>query len=123
MPAHLLTEGLQCPCFAGLPAPLDELNNRHPLAMAKGAQHQPKPGGGFSLALAGEHQHQPLLLVAFLHPLLLHLLAPLHPFAVTGVVGFGGELAPHAQLCGGLIEVVRAHGGRGVVGFIEAALR
>lgn len=82
------------PVLRQAPSPLDELNNRHPLAMAKGAQHQPKPGGGFSLALAGEHQHQPLLFISFLHPLLLHLLAPLHPFAVTGIVGFWGELPP-----------------------------
>ena len=59
--------------------------------------------------MTGEHQHQPLFLVAFLHALALHLLASLHAFAVTGVIGFRSQVASHAQFGGFAVQVGMGH--------------
>ena len=110
MPAHLVAEGSERPGFPWLPATLDELHDRHPLAVAKGSQHEAQSRCGLAFAMAGEHQDQPLLPVAFLHALALNGLSPFHPSAIPGVILFRREIASHTQFGRLLVEIAVAHG-------------
>ena len=60
--------------------------------------------------MAGENQYQTLFLVALPDPLLLHLLPTFHAAAVAGIIGFRGEVAPHAEVGGLAIKIGLAHG-------------
>ena len=105
MPVQGVAKHLEGLGFAWLPAPFDELHHGHLLPMAEGAQHQAQSRSGFALAIAGEHHHQAFFLVAFSHPLPLHLLAALHAAPVGLLGGLGGQVAAWAQLSGGFIQL------------------
>ena len=88
--------------LAGIPATLDELGDTDLQAVAEGARHHAEGGGGFALALSGEHQQQALVAngeadAGIDHGLLALHPCPVAPFAIAAVAGHRAALTSFAS--------------------------